>query len=157
MGSLISDRYSSDAMREIWSLENKYRLERELWILVMTAQSRSGFDIPESAILDYQKVKNRIDIDSIASREAILRHDVKARIEEFNALAGHQFIHLGLTSRDVTDNVELLQIRNSLTLILKNSEALLNRLADLAEKYSELAMVGRTHNVPAQVTTLGKR
>ena len=106
MTSLIADRYSSDAMRSIWSLEQKYLLERELWILVMKAQVKSGFTIPADAIKDYERTKSKIDIQSISTREASLKHDVKARIEEFNALAGHQFIHLGLTSRDVTDNVE---------------------------------------------------
>ena len=155
--SLLADRYASKAMRDIWSLHNKFVLERELWILVMKAQSKAGFPIPESTISDYERVKNSIDIESIDKREAVLRHDVKARIEEFNALAGHESIHLGLTSRDVTDNVELLQIRDSLRLVLRKSEALLLRLADISEKYAGLPMVGRTHNVPAQVTTLGKR
>lgn len=157
MTSLLADRYSSDAMRSIWSLEQKYLLERELWILVMKAQASAGFDISSTAIEDYEKVKSNINIQSIATREALLKHDVKARIEEFNALAGHQLIHLGLTSRDVTDNIELLQIRNSLDLIFGKSEILLLRLADLAEKFADITMVGRTHNVPAQVTTLGKR
>ena len=144
-------------MLDIWSLEKKYLLERELWILIMKAQSSQGFAIPSGVIDDYEKVKSKINLESIASREQVLRHDVKARIEEFNSLAGHQFIHLGLTSRDVTDNVELFQIRESLRLIERKSIALLLRLASLAEKFADLAMVGRTHNVPAQVTTLGKR
>ena len=144
-------------MREIWSLENKYRQERDLWILLMKAQARSGFNFPDDAISNYERVKDEINLSSIDARERVLRHDVKARIEEFNSLAGHELIHLGLTSRDVTDNVELFQIRQSLLLVRSKAQSLLVRIANLAERYADLPMVGRTHNVPAQVTTLGKR
>ena len=104
--SLIADRYSSAAMKAIWTPQSKVLLERELWIAVMKAQQSLGVAIPSDAIAAYEKVKNSIDLDSINARERITRHDVKARIEEFNSLAGHQFIHLGLTSRDITENVE---------------------------------------------------
>ena len=104
--SILADRYASSAMKEIWSPESKIRAERNLWIAVMKAQAKLGFDIPEKAISDYEKVINSIDLASIDKREKELRHDVKARIEEFNALAGHQFIHIGMTSRDLTENIE---------------------------------------------------
>ena len=105
----------------------------------------------------YEDARTRVHLDSIDKREAILKHDVKARIEEFNSLAGYELIHLGLTSRDVTDNVEIYQIKQSLEIIRFKALALLSRLAEMSEKYAELAIVGRTHNVPAQITTLGKR
>ena len=82
--SILADRYASNAMLHIWSLERKYLLERELWILIMKAQSSQGFAIPSGVIDDSEKVKSKINLESIASREQILRHDVKARIEEFN-------------------------------------------------------------------------
>jgi adenylosuccinate lyase len=86
-----------------------------------------------------------------------LHHDVKARIEEFNNLAGHEFIHLGMTSRDLTENIELYQCQKSLRIIAKKSAALLYVLSEFVTKYSELPIVARTHNVPAQVTTLGRK
>ena len=98
-----------------------------------------------------------VNLDSIAAREAVTRHDVKARIEEFCALAGYEHIHRGMTSRDLTENVEQIQIRESMEAIRDDLVALIGRLADLAEAHASLVMVARTHNVAAQATTLGKR
>jgi adenylosuccinate lyase len=144
-------------MQHIWSAETKVLKERELWIAVMRAQAKLGLDISTEVIAAYEGVKTKIDLGSIERREAELKHDVKARIEEFNALAGHQKIHLGLTSRDVTENIEGWQIKTSLELTLSSSAQLLEELAKKIEGYSDLAIVGRTHNVPAQLTTLGRR
>ncbi|HEY9289712.1 MAG TPA: adenylosuccinate lyase, partial [Microlunatus sp.] len=94
---------------------------------------------------------------SIAARERVTRHDVKARIEEFNALAGFEHIHKGMTSRDLTENVEQLQIVSGLRIIRDRIVAALVRLTGLAAEHGSLAMAGRSHNVAAQVTTLGKR
>ena len=93
----------------------------------------------------------------IAEREKITRHDVKARIEEFNALAGFEHVHKGMTSRDLTENVEQLQVRSSLLLVRDRVVATLARLARLASEHQTLVMAGRSHNVAAQATTLGKR
>ena len=155
--SILGKRYASSQMQNIWSAETKVLKERELWIAVMRAQAKLGLDIPAEVIVAYESVKTQIDLESIERREAELKHDVKARIEEFNALAGHQKIHLGLTSRDVTENIEGWQIKKSLELILSSSAQLLEELAKKIESYSDFAIVGRTHNVPAQLTTLGRR
>jgi adenylosuccinate lyase len=144
-------------MRAIWAPEAKIIAERRLWIAVMRAQSAAGLDIPASVIADYESCVEEVNLDSIAERERVTKHDVKARIEEFNALAGHESIHLGMTSRDLTENVEQMQIRSSLELIRNKSVAAMDRLAGLAVAYSETAIAGRSHNVAAQVTTLGKR
>jgi adenylosuccinate lyase len=154
---VLADRYASRAMREIWSPSGKIILERELWIAVMRAQRALGVEIPEDAIAAYERVKHRVDLASIHGRERATRHDVKARIDEFCALAGFEHIHKGLTSRDVTENVEQLQILRSLKLLLIKVAAALDRLAERALEYRDVAVVGRTHNVPAQATTLGKR
>ena len=144
-------------MNDIWSPAAKIVLERRLWIAVMTAQSELGLSIPVAAIADYESVLEQVDLQSISDRERVTKHDVKARIEEFNGLGGHEFIHLGMTSRDLTENVEQLQIRNALLLVRDKSVAALTRLAALAAQYSDTAITGRSHNVPAQTTTLGKR
>jgi adenylosuccinate lyase len=123
----------------------------------MKAQAELGFDIPASAIADYEKLKNQIDLASIDKREKELRHDVKARIEEFNALAGHQYIHIAMTSRDLTENIEAFQIVSALKLVQSKTIAVLARLGEKTAEYKALPMVGRSHNVPAQITTLGKR
>ncbi|MXI82012.1 adenylosuccinate lyase, partial [Mycobacterium tuberculosis] len=102
-------------------------------------------------------VVDDVDLASISARERVLRHDVKARIEEFNALAGHEHVHKGMTSRDLTENVEQLQIRRSLEVIFAHGVAAVARLAERAVSYRDLIMAGRSHNVAAQATTLGKR
>jgi adenylosuccinate lyase len=155
--SILANRYASSAMKEIWSAESKIRAERNLWIAVMKAQSKLGFDIPEKVISDYEKVVSSIDLAGIDKREKELRHDVKARIEEFNALAGHQYIHIGMTSRDLTENIEAAQIKSALQLIQNKTVALLARLGEKTAEYKAVPIVGRSHNVPAQITTLGKR
>lgn len=157
MTNVLASRYASAAMVEIWSPVNKIRAERALWIAVMRAQKDLGVDIPQEAIDSYQSVIDQVDLDSIDARERVTKHDVKARIEEFNALAGFECAHLGMTSRDVTENVEQVQIRSSLELIRNKTVAALDRLSGLAVAYSEQAMAGRSHNVAAQITTLGKR
>lgn len=157
MTNVLASRYASPAMVEIWSPVNKIRAERALWIAVMRAQQDLGVEIPQEAIDAYQSVIDQVDLASIDARERITKHDVKARIEEFNALAGFEYAHLGMTSRDLTENVEQLQIRSSLELIRDKSVAALDRLSGLAIAYSEQAMAGRSHNVAAQITTLGKR
>ena len=155
--SVLASRYASSAVREIFAPEAKIISERKLWLAVARAQSNLGHPIEEKVILDYEKVINLVDLDSIDAREKIIRHDVKARIEEFNALAGHEAIHAGMTSRDLTENIEALQIRNGLLIVRDRTIALLARLGERATQYADQPIAGRSHNVPAQITTLGKR
>ena len=161
IGNILANRYASPAMRDIWSPENKIIAERRLWLAVLAAQRDLGVDLggddPAVVIKAYQAVVEQVDPASIAAREKITRHDVKARIEEFNALAGFQHVHKGMTSRDLTENVEQVQILSSLNIIRDRVVATLVRLAQLATEYADQPMAGRTHNVAAQVTTLGKR
>jgi adenylosuccinate lyase len=154
---VLATRYASAELTDIWSPHAKIVLERRLWIAVLRAQAELGVDVPAGVVEAYERVVDDVDLDSINEREKVTRHDVKARIEEFSALAGHEHIHKGLTSRDLTENVEQLQVRESLLLIRDRMVAALARLAQLAAEHSELVMVGRSHNVAAQATTLGKR
>ncbi|MFP5326651.1 MAG: adenylosuccinate lyase [Acidimicrobiia bacterium] len=144
-------------MAELWSAESKVVLERRLWLAVLRAQRDLGIDIPEGVIEDYEAVVEKVDLASIDVRERVTRHDVKARIEEFCALAGHEHIHKGMTSRDLTENVEQLQIVSALTLVRDRVVAMLARLSQLALELRSFVITGRSHNVPAQATTLGKR
>ena len=155
--NVLAARYASDELVAIWSPEEKVRAERRLWIAVLTAQRDLGIPLPDGVIEAYQAVVDDVDLAGIAAREKVTRHDVKARIEEFSALAGHEHIHKGMTSRDLTENVEQLQIRGSLELVKARMVAALARLARLAVEHDATVMVGRSHNVPAQATTLGKR
>ncbi len=159
--NVLATRYASPAMRQIWSPEHKIVAERRLWIAVLTAQRDLGVDFggddPDAVIAAYERVVDQVDLDSINARERITRHDVKARIEEFCDLAGYEHIHKGMTSRDLTENVEQQQLLASLKLIRERIVTVLVNLSRLAVQYRDLPMAGRSHNVPGQVTTLGKR
>lgn len=155
--NVLAGRYASSSMVDVWSPEAKIVLERELWLAVAAAQIDLGLDIPAAALADYRRVIDQVDLASIAARERVTKHDVKARIEEFNELAGHEYVHIGMTSRDLTENVEQLQVRDSLRIVRDKSVAALDRLSGLAVAYSDTALTGRSHNVAAQTTTLGKR
>ena len=155
--NVLANRYASQGMRDIWSPRNKVVLERRLWVAVLRAQRDLGVDVPEGAIEAYEAVIDQVDLESIAAREAVTKHDVKARIEEFCALAGHELVHRGMTSRDLTENVEQLQVRLGLELVRDRLVAVLALLAERAVEHRDLVITGRSHNVPAQATTLGKR
>jgi len=155
--NVLAERYSSAAMNGIWSAEGRIVLEREYWIAVMKAQRDLGLGISDEAIAAYEAVKSQVDVGSIMARERVTRHDVKARIEEFNGLAGFEEIHKGLTSRDLTENVEQLQVFRGLLLVRDKTVAALRGMRELAERWEDVTWPARTHNVAAQPTTLGKR
>src|SRR3954453_20119390 len=155
--NVLASRYASAPLAELWSPRHKVVLERRLWLAVLRAQRDLGVDVPDGVLDAYEAVVDNVDLDSIAGRERVTRHDVKARIDEFAALAGHEHIHKGMTSRDLTENVEQLQIKQSLALVRDRAVAAVARLARLAAEHETTVMAGRSHNVAAQATTLGKR
>ncbi|MEH1098603.1 adenylosuccinate lyase [Micromonospora sp. CPCC 205561] len=155
--NVLANRYASPELVALWSPEEKIRMERRLWLAVLRAQRDLGVSVPDGVVEAYERVLDQVDLASIAERERVTRHDVKARIEEFSALAGHEHVHKGMTSRDLTENVEQLQVRRSLELVRDRVVATLARLARLAVEHSEVVLTGRSHNVAAQATTLGKR
>ena len=125
----LAERYASVEIKSIWSATGKVILEREFWIAVMRAQRELGLDIDLEAIESSEKVKAVVDLEEIRRREQVSKHDVKARLEEFADKAGHQHAHKGMTSRDLTENVEQLQVHRSLGIILEKSIAALLALA----------------------------
>ncbi|RRD46412.1 adenylosuccinate lyase [Tessaracoccus sp. OH4464_COT-324] len=159
--NVLATRYASAQMREIWGPEEKVIAERRLWLSVLRVQRDLGVDFAgadmDRVLADYEAVVERVDLASIGARERVTRHDVKARIEEFNALAGHEHVHKGMTSRDLTENIEQYQVLRSLHLVRDRVVAVLAQLARLAAEHGSLALTGRSHNVAAQITTLGKR
>src|ERR1700739_501029 len=155
--NVLANRYASPEMVAIWSPEAKVVAERRLWLAVMRAQAELGVEVPEGAVADYERVLDDGDLASIAARERVLRHDVKARIEEFNAMAGPKQLHRRMPRRDLTENVEQLQVRRSLELVFCHGVAVVARMAERAVTYRDLVMAGRSHNVAAQAPTLGKR
>jgi adenylosuccinate lyase len=157
ISNVLAERYASAEMAGLFDPVNRVRLERELWLAVLQAQGDLGLPVAPGALDDYRAVLDQVDLASIARRERQTRHDVKARLDEFNALAGHQELHKGLTSRDITENVEQLQVWRALGLVEERTLALLRLLAERAAGYGSAVIVGRTHNVAAQPTTVGKR
>ncbi|WIX86560.1 adenylosuccinate lyase [Amycolatopsis sp. DG1A-15b] len=155
--NVLAARYASADLVSLWSPERKVVLERQLWLAVLKAQRDLGVEVPDGVVEAYERVLENVDLESIAARERVTRHDVKARIEEFSDLAGQEHIHKGMTSRDLTENVEQLQLLRSLELVRTRVAAVLARLAALAVEHADTVMAGRSHNVAAQATTLGKR
>ena len=154
---VLASRYASDEMVQIWTPQRKVVLERQLWLVVLETQKDLGIDVPDGVLESYRDVIDQVDLASIDARERVTKHDVKARIEEFNALAGHEHIHKGMTSRDLTENVEQQQMRLALEVARNRVIAALGLLGQRAAEYATLAIAGRSHNVPAQITTVGKR
>ena len=155
--NVLATRYATKEMVAIFDPTNKIVNERKFWIKILKLQQKAGLPITDSDVKAYEKVIEKVDLDSIDKREIKTRHDVKARIEEFNSLAGIEKIHIGLTSRDLTENIELIQIKEGLELIEYRVLQTLFLLNEKITKYEKTYMVGRSHNVAAQVTTLGKR
>jgi adenylosuccinate lyase len=155
--NVLASRYATKEMVAIFDPVNKIIAERRFWITILRLQKQAGLLITDSDISAYEKVVERVDLVAIEKRERVSRHDVKARIEEFNSLAGLEKIHLGLTSRDLTENIELIAIKDGLNLVKRRTLETLFLLEKSITKYEKTYMVGRSHNVAAQVTTLGKR
>jgi len=155
--NVLATRYATKEMVAIFDPVNKIINERKFWVTILKLQQKSGLPITDSDIKAYEQVIDKVDLASIDKREMKTRHDVKARIEEFNALAGVEKIHVGLTSRDLTENIELIQIKAALEFIEYRTLQTLFLLNEKITKYEKTYMVGRSHNVAAQVTTLGKR
>lgn len=156
--NVLSQRYATREMNRIFSEEGKALMERELWLSVLKAQRRLGMGIPDAVVESYEAAKDDIDLELINEIELRTKHDVKAKIEAYNQAAGGvEYIHLGLTSRDLTDNVEQLQIRDAMRLIHGKYVSVLRHLLEKAEEYSGVELTARTHRQPAQTTLLGRR
>ncbi|MEL6981430.1 MAG: adenylosuccinate lyase, partial [Actinomycetota bacterium] len=155
--NILAERYASPEMCAIFDRRERVILERRFWVAVLEAQIELGLDVDPAAVDDYRAVIDQVDLDSIDKRDLEVKHDVKARLDEFSDLAGRQDVHKGLTSRDLTENVEQLVLWRAIELVEQRTASLLAVLAELAATYGSRTVVGRTHNVPAQPTTIGKR
>jgi adenylosuccinate lyase len=156
--NVLSQRYASPDINRIFSEEGRIVAERELWIAVMKAQRSLGIAIPADVIEGYEAAKPHIDLDFIQQREMETKHDVKARIEAFVKAAGKsEQIHKGMTSRDLTDNVEQMQFKKASQIILGRYVSVLRHLLDRASEYQDIVLTARTHHQAAQPTLLGRR
>ena len=154
---VLADRYATET-RQIFSEKGKTKSERELWVAVMKAQREFGVDIPGEDITKYEAAINDIDLELIRDIERITKHDVKAKIQAFVKASGaKQHVHRGMTARDLTDNVEQMQIRRASELMLGRYVSVLYRMVDRAEMYRDILLTARSHHQPAQPTLLGRR
>jgi adenylosuccinate lyase len=157
--SPLVTRYASPRMVELWSEEYRARLWRRLWLTLAEEERRLGLDIPDQALADMRAHLDDVDLERVRHHERRLRHDVMAHIHHYGeqAPAARPYLHLGATSAFVTDNADLVVLRQSLHLLLGRLKAVLQALKDFAVRHAELPTVAYTHFQPAQLTTVGKR
>ncbi len=157
--SPLTARYSSLAMQRLWSARHKAVLWRRLWLALAEEQARLGLNIPDTALEEMRSHIDDVDLDAVAQYEQKFRHDVMAQIHAFGdiAPAARPYIHLGATSAFVTDNADLIVMREGLEIILGRLKKLLGCLKQFALTYRTMPTVAFTHFQPAQLTTVGKR
>ncbi|MBL8958740.1 MAG: adenylosuccinate lyase [Gemmatimonadetes bacterium] len=157
--SPLAQRYASAAMLGLWSPQRRYGLWRRLWLALAEEQSALGVAIPASAVEQMREHLDDIDFDAVAAYEKRFRHDVMAHIHAFGdvAPAARGFIHYGATSCFVTDNAELVLMREGLAVLRAKVQEVLAQLRDFATTWRALPTLGYTHLQPAQLTTVGKR
>jgi adenylosuccinate lyase len=157
--SPLSTRYASPAMQRLWGEARRISLWRRLWLALAESEQELGLDIPDSAISQMRAHLDDADLAAAARYERRFRHDVMAHIHAFadQASAARPFLHLGATSAFVTDNADLIVMRDGLRLLLGRLIAVLRALERFATRYAGLPCLAYTHFQPAQLTTVGKR
>ena len=157
--SPLATRYASPAMQRLWGAGTRIGLWRRLWIALAEAERELGLAIPEDAIAQMRSHVDDVDFGRAAEYEARMRHDVMAHVHAFGDVAplARPFIHLGATSAFVTDNADLLVIRDALRLVEARLGMVLRALRAVAARYRAVPTLAYTHLQPAQLTTVGKR
>ncbi|MDR0426558.1 MAG: adenylosuccinate lyase [Clostridiales bacterium] len=152
-------RYAGREMSRIFSDDNRFSLWRKLWIALAESERELGLPITEGQLAEMRRYQNDINYDVADAREREVRHDVMAHVYAFGcqAKSAMPIIHLGATSCYVTDNAEVIMIREALTLVKQKLVAVMARLKTFALSHKDLPTLGFTHLQPAQLTTVGKR
>jgi adenylosuccinate lyase len=152
-------RYASAEMAELFSRQRRIETWRLLWLWLAEEEKRLGLSIPDEAIRQMREKVSKIDFDAAAREEERVRHDVMAHVRVFGeaAPAARGIIHWGATSAYVTDNADLIVIREALGLVARRIGAVLKRMRALALEYRAVPALAYTHYQPAQPTTVGKR
>lgn len=157
--SPLSSRYASPPMQALWSERRRIGLWRRLWLALMEGERELGLDIPAEASAQLRAHLDDVDLARAAEHERRLRHDVMAHIHALGeqAPAARPYLHLGATSAFVTDNADLILMRDGLGLLLGRVAAVLVALSHTARRHRALPCLAYTHFQPAQLTTVGKR
>ena len=157
--SPLGTRYASPAMQSLWGEPHRIGLWRRLWLALAEAERELGLDIPDAALAGMRAHLDDADLAAAAAYERRFRHDVMAHVHAFGeqAPAARPYLHLGATSAFVTDNADLLVMRDGMRLLLGRLVAVLDAFRGFAERYAALPCLAYTHFQPAQLTTVGKR
>ena len=157
--SPLGSRYASPAMQRLWSAEQRAGIWRRLWLTLAEEQQRLGLDIPDAALGEMRAHLDDVDLEAVRRYEQRFRHDVMAHVHHFGdqAPAAKPFLHLGATSAYVTDNADLVVMRDALRLLLGRLIAVMRALRGFAQRHGALPTIAYTHFQPAQLTTVGKR
>ena len=155
---LIS-RYASEPMARLWSDQRKFGTWRRLWVALAEAEHELGLPVTVEQIEELKAHLDDIDFVAANKYERKLRHDVMAHVHTYGDVCptARPIIHLGATSCYVTDNTDLLLMREGLELVRNRLVAVIDRLGQFASRYRDLPCLGFTHLQPAQPTTVGKR
>ena len=155
----LSGRYASKEMNELWSNNTKYSTWRKLWIALAETEKELGIDISDEQIEEMKANVNNIDYDIVSKREKECRHDVMSHVYEFGIKCPNAkpIIHLGATSCFVTDNTDVILMKQGIEIIKRRLITVINNLKEFASKYAGVTCLGYTHFQPAQLTTVGKR
>lgn len=157
--SPLAGRYASEEMSRLFSERRKFETWRLLWLWLAEEERRLGLPIAEEAISQMREHLTDIDFEAAAQEEERSRHDVMAHVRVFGkaAPAALRIIHWGATSAYVSDNADLIAIREGLGLIERRLVSTLRALRALALEHRALPSLAYTHYQPAQPTTVGKR
>ena len=155
----LTSRYAGKEMSYNWSAQKKHSTWRRLWLVLAKCEKKLGLDITDEQIKQMESHLEDIDFEATAAKEKELRHDVMSHIHVFGELCpkAKPIIHLGATSCYVTDNTELIQMRDGLMIIRRSLLLAIAKFAKIAEQYKNMPTLGFTHYQPAQLTTVGKR
>src|SRR5688500_622850 len=152
-------RYASREMSVLWGPQRKFSTWRRLWVALAEAEAELGLPISAEQIAELRAHVDDIDFDAAQAYEKKLRHDVMAHVHAYGDVCptARPIIHLGATSCYVTDNTDLLLMREGLTMVAASLAAVIDALGSFAQQHRALPCLGFTHLQPAQPTTVGKR
>lgn len=155
----LAGRYASNEMNKIWSADSKYSTWRKLWVALAETEKELGIDITDEQITEMKNNINNINYEIVSAREKECRHDVMAHVYEFGLKCpkAKPIIHLGATSCYVTDNTDVILMKEALKVIKQKLVTVIYNLKNFAEKNKGITCLGYTHFQPAQLTTVGKR
>jgi adenylosuccinate lyase len=155
----LVDRYASDEMSRLWGGDRKFQTWRRLWIALAEAEAELGLPVTQEQIDELKSQAENIDFDAADQYERKLRHDVMAHVHAYGDVCptARPIIHLGATSCFVTDNTDLMLLREALQMVRDRLAATVDALATFAAEYRDMSCLGFTHLQPAQPTTVGKR